>query len=240
MSDWNYAFRMLFRNPAFTLAAVIVLGLGIGASTAIFTLVHAILWEPLPYPESDRLVFIAGVAPHSGQGVTGIAGPDFVDFQDHNHSFDKIAAYAQGLWILSGAGEGESISGIRVTPGYFETLGILPILGRGFTSDEQWLGHEWEVIFSYRLWQRKFGGDPGIVGREVTLDGRAYEVVGITPPNFPPADDVEMWAPLQMDGPFLVGRRYRSLRVFGRLNHGVTLEQAQAEANTMAADLAAR
>ncbi|HLH41126.1 MAG TPA: ABC transporter permease [Bryobacteraceae bacterium] len=240
MSDWNYAFRMLFRNPAFTLAAVVVLGLGIGASTVVFTLVHAILLEPLPYPKSERLIYISATPPHSGQGTAGMLGPDFVEFRDHNRSFEKMAAYVQGLWILSGAGDGESINGVRVSPGYFETLGVAPILGRGFAANEQWLGHEWEVIFSYRFWQRKFGGDPAIIGRRVTLDGRAYEVVGIAPPDFPAANEFDMWAPLQMDGPFIAGRRYRNLRVFGRLKDGVPLGQAQAEANAFAADLAAR
>src|SRR5579875_2083794 len=240
MSDWKHALRMLFRNPAFTAAAVVVLGLGIGASAVVFTLVHAILLEPLPYPQSERLIFISGVPPHSGGGTTGMFGPDFIEFRDHNRSFEKMAAYGRGLWILSGSGEGESLNGVRVSPGYFETLGVAPVLGRGFLPQEQWLGHEWEVIFSYRLWQRKFGGDPAIIGRRVTLDGRPYEVVGIAPPDFPEAEEFGMWAQLQMAGPFIAGRRYRNLRVIGRLKDGVLLRQAQAEADALAADLAAR
>ena len=239
MPYWNYALRTLFRSPAFTLAAVVVLGLGIGATTAIFTLVHSVLLEPLPYPESGRLIFLAGVAPRAGPASMGIFGSDFLDYRAHNRSFEKMAAYVEGLWILSGVGEGESISGARVSPGYFETLGVTPLLGRGFLPAEQRLGHEWEVIFSYRFWQRKFGGDPAVIGKQVTLDGRSYEVVGVAPPDFPPADEFEMWAPLQMDSTLLLGRRYRFLRVFGRLKDGVTLPQAQAEANTFAADFAA-
>jgi putative ABC transport system permease protein len=240
MADWNYAFRMLFRNPGFTLAAVIVLALGIGATTAIFTLVHAVLLQPLPYPSSDRLIFIAGVPPRSGQGMTGLIGADFVEFRDHNRSFPKMAAYAQGLWIVSGVGEAESIPGARVSPGYFETLGVTPLLGRTFLPEEQRLGREMEVIFSYRFWQRKFGGDRGVVGRRVIMDGRPYEVVGVAPAAFPAGADYDMWAPLQMDGPFIASRRYRSVRVFGRLKNGVTIQQAQAEANTLAADMGTR
>ena len=240
MSDWRYAFRMLFRNPAFTLAAIIVLALGIGAATAIFTLVHSVLLEPLPYPKSDRLIYISGLPPRSGQGVTGLVGADFAEFRERNRSFENIAAYVQGLWIVSGVGDAESIAGVRVSPGYFETLGVQPMLGRGFSPEEQRLGHEMEVIFSYRFWQRKFGGDASVVGKRVTMDGRPYEIVGVAPANFPPGDDYDMFAPLQMDGPFAVGRRYRNVRVFGRLKKDVTIEQAQAEAHVIAADFSAR
>jgi putative ABC transport system permease protein len=240
MSDWRYAFRMLFRNPAFTVAAVVVLALGIGATTTIFTLVHSVLLEPLPYPASDRLIYISGVPPRSGQGLTGLVGADFLEFRDRNRTFEKMAAYVQGLWIVSGAGDAENIEGARVSPGYFETLGVTPMLGRGFLPEEQKLGHEMEVIFSYRFWQRKFGGDPAVVGRRVTMDGRPYEVAGIAPANFPPGEEFDMWAPLQMDGPFAVGRRYRNLRVFGRLKPGVTIEQARAESDVLAADFSAR
>src|SRR5579863_3158278 len=227
MSNWIYALRTLFRNPAFAIAAVIVLALGIGATTAIFTLVHGVLLEPLPYPASDRLIFISGVPPRSGQGLTGLLGADFVEFRDHNRSFENMAAYVQGLWIVSGAGQAESIAGMRVSPGYFETLGILPVLGRTFRSDEHRLGHEMEVIFSYRFWQRKFGGDPEIVGKRVTMDGRSYEIAGVAPAGFPPGEEYDMWAPLQMDGVFAIGRQYRNVRVFGRLRPGVTVAQAQ-------------
>ena len=240
MPDWNYALRMLFRRPGFTLAAVIVLALGLGATTAIFTLVHAILLEPLPYPDSGKLVFIASVPPHSGQGITGLLGQDFSDFRDHNKSFQRMAAYVQGLWIVSGVGQAESIAGTRVSPGYFETLGVMPLLGRGFLAGEQRLGHEWEVIFSYSLWQRKFGGDPAVIGRAVTLDGRPYQIVGVMPPDFPPAEDFEMWAPLQMDGGFAAGRHFRGVRVLARLKDGVTLAEARGEADAFAAGLSAR
>src|SRR5262249_44814011 len=137
-------------------------------------------------------------------------------------------------------GDGETITGARVSPGFFDTLGIRPMLGRAFVNDEHRLGREMEVIFNYPYWQRRFGGDPAIIGRHVTLDGISYEVVGVMPPGFPLATDFDMWAPLQVDSSYSTGRRSRMVRAFGRLKDGVSLEQAQTEANAFAADFSQR
>ncbi len=217
-----------------------VLALGIGATTAIFTLLYSLLLEPLPYPDSGKLVWILGVPPRSGQGIVGMLGGDFLEFRDRSRSFDKIAGLISGLWIVSGGGDAQSLPGARVTPGFFETLGIQPALGRVFTADEHRLGHEMEVIFSNAFWQRRYGGDPGVIGRHVTLDGISYEVVGVAPAGFPLAEDFDMWAPLQMDSTLATGRRSRSVRVFGRLKNGIGVEQAQAEAAGIAADFERR
>ncbi len=231
---------MLLREPAFTAAAAIVLALGTGATTAIFTLVHSLLLEPLPYPDSARLVWISGTPPRMAPGSSGLLGADFAEIRDRSHSYERVAGFARGSWIFSGSGEAETIDGGRVSPGFFETLGILPMLGRVFLPDEHRLGHEMEVIFSYPYWQRRFLGDPGVVGTHVTLDGISYEVVGVMPPGFPLGADYDMWAPLQMDSAYATGRRSRAVRAFGRLKPGVTLAQAQAEANSFAADFERR
>jgi putative ABC transport system permease protein len=227
---------MLGRERVFTLASTLVLALGIGAATATFTLLHSLLLQPLPYPQSSRLVWIAGSPPRMNPASTGLMGADFQEIRDRSHSFQRVAGFVAGAWIVSGQGDAETIQGARVTPGFFETLGVMPMLGRAFLPDEYRLGHEMEVIFNYPYWQRHFGGDPGVVGRRVTLDGVSFEVVGIMPPGFPLGADYEMWAPLQMDSSFATGRRNRLVRAFGRLKENVTMAQAQAEANAFAAD----
>ncbi len=238
MSDFRQAFRVFLREPGFALVATVVLALGIGATTAIFTLVHRLLLEPLPYPDSAKLVWISSVPPRSGQGVAGMVGGDFAEFRDRSRSYDRMAALIRGLWIAGIGGDAESLPGARVTPGFFETLGVQPALGRLFVADEYRLGHEMEVIFSNAFWRRRFGGDPGIIGRHVTLDGISYEVVGVAPADFPLAEEFQMWAPLQMDSSYATGRVARAMRAFGRLKDGVRLEQAQAEADGLAADFA--
>ncbi len=238
MSHFRHAFRIFLREPGFTLVATVVLALGIGATTAIFTLVHSLLLEPLPYPDSGKLAWILGTPPRSGQGFTGMNGADFLEFRDRQQSFERIAAMMAGVWIVSGGGDAESLQGARVTPGFFETLGIQPALGRVFVADEYKLGHEMEVIFSHSFWRRRYGGDPAVIGRHVTLDGIPYEVVGVAPEGFPLAESFDMWAPLQMDSGYATGRKIRLLRVFGRLKNGVGIEQARAEANRLASSLA--
>lgn len=236
MTDLRYGMRMLGREPSFTLAAAAVLALGIGATTAIFALVHSLLLEPLPYPDSTRLVWISGTPPKMTSGASGLAGADFLEIRDRNHSFQRVAGYVDGAWIVSGSGDAETIDGGRVTPGFFETLGVMPMLGRTFLPEEYRLGHEMEVIYSYAFWQRRFGGDPGVIGRHVTMDGVSFEVTGVMPPGFPLDADHDMWAPLQMDSSYATGRRSRMVRAFGRLKQGISIAQAQTEANAFAAD----
>ncbi len=240
MSDLRYGLRILVREPSFALISAIVLALGIGAATAIFTLVHSLLLEPLPYPDSSRLVWISGTPPNMSRGSSALMGADFLEIRDRNHSFSSVAAMLGGGWIVTGGGDPETIMGARVTPGFFETLGIMPMLGRVFLPEEHRLGREMEVIFSYRYWQRRFGGDPSMIGRRVTLDGIPYEVVGIAPANFPLEGAYDMWAPLQMDSAYATGRRARLVRAFGRLKPGVSIEQAQTELNAIASELGSR
>lgn len=240
ISDFRHSFRIFLREPGFALVATVVLALGIGATTSIFTLVYKLLLQPLPYPDGGKLVWISGVPPRSGQGNVGMLGGDFLEFRARSRSYEKIAGLIPGVWIVSGGGDAESLPGARVTPGFFETLGIRPALGRVFVADEHRLGREMEVIFSDAFWRRRFGGDPGVIGRHVTLDGISYEVVGVAPAGFPLAEAYDMWAPLQMDSGLATGRRGRSVRAFGRLKSGVRVEQAQAEATAFAADFEQR
>ena len=240
MSDIWHGLRTHFRSPGFTLGAILVLALGIGASTAIFTLVKSLLLEALPYPESSRLVWIWAQPPHSGYGYNQLLGPDILEIRDHNQSFEKIAGLLRRYWNMTGAGEPQHLSGAQVTENFLETLGVAPILGRIFTADEYRTGHETQVIFSYPFWLNHFGSDPQTVGRHVTLDGISYQVVGIMPSGFPMGAEFDMWTPLPRESPYLSTRRFRTIRGIARLRPGVSLRQAQAEITARAADFSAR
>jgi putative ABC transport system permease protein len=236
MSDLRLAFRMLVRDRAFTVVSSLVLALGIGATTAVFTLIHSLLLSPLPYPDSGRLVWINGTPPQMAPGSSTIMGGDFLEIRDRNHSFQRVAGLIGGAWIVTSNGDPETIQGGRVSPGFFETLGIYPVLGRVFMPDEHRLGREMEVIYSHRYWQRRFGGDPGVVGRRIVMDGIPYEVVGILPAGFPMESEYDMFAPLQMDSSYILGRRARLIRALGRLKPGISVEKAQGEMNQFAAE----
>ena len=229
---------MLAREPGFTLTAAILLALGIGATTAVYTLLDRLLFEPLAYPESARLVWIQGA---SGAAFGPMLGGDYQEIHDHMRNFENVAAFIDGNWTVSGDGaEAERLSGARVTAGFFETLGVPPALGREFSPDEYHNGREMEVIFSDLFWRRRYGGDPSIVGRHVTLDGISYEVAGVMPAGFPLESQHDMWAPEQEESPYINARRWRVVHAFGRLKKSAAIQPAQSEANAFAADLAQR
>lgn len=240
MPDLGHGIRTLIRAPAFTCAVAVVLALGMGATTAIYTLVHQLLLEPLPYPESERLVWIWNAPPRSGVGLYGLLGGDFLEARTLNQSFERMAGLFPGSWNVTGAGQPQRMSGARVTEDFFETLGVRPALGRVFLAEEYRTGRDMVAIFSHTFWRQRFGGDAGVIGRQITLDGISYQVVGVMPPGFPLAAEYDLWAPLPTDSPYATGRRVRWLRSFGRMKNGIQIEQAQAEFNALAADFERR
>jgi putative ABC transport system permease protein len=240
MSDVRYGLRALVREPAFTLAAAVILALGIGATTAIFTLVRALLFEPLPYPGGERLVWIWNIAPRSGFGLRGLYGADFLEIRGQNRSFERMGGFMIGSWNVTGLAEPERLAGAAVTEDFFETLGMRPFTGRPFLPEEYRTGREKVVIFSYAFWRRRFGGDRNILGRRVTLDGIPFEVVGIMPRQFALATEYDLWIPLPRDSAFVTARRLHSVQTFGRLKNDVRLEQARTEAQAIGADLERR
>ena len=217
-----------------------MLALGIGATTAIFTLVHSLLLQPLAYPDSGRLVWIWTVPLRASTGLDTLSADDSLEFRERNQSFEKTAGLLRYSWSLTGVAEPQRVFGMHVTRDFFETLEVRPMLGRVFQPEEYRAGHELKVIFSHALWQQRFGADPGLVGRSVILDAIPFEVVGVMPPDFPLAGDYDMWVPLFDGSAYATGRKFRLIQTLGRLKPGVTVKQAQTEADMLAADFELR
>jgi putative ABC transport system permease protein len=226
LQDFRYALRQLRKSPGFTAVAVVTLALGIGANTAIFSVVNAVLLRPLPYKDDSRLVVILQ------QGRNPVSPANFIDWRDQNHVFEQIGAAEYWTPNLIGTDNPEKLWALHVTPSIFPMLGVPPLLGRLFLPQEQNSGQEHEVLLSFSLWQSHFAGDSNIIGRTLTLSGEAYTVIGVMPREFKFAPfwatKAELWAPLAL-GPRQSDRGGASLRVFARLKPGVSLEQAQAE-----------
>jgi putative ABC transport system permease protein len=226
LQDLRYAARALRLTPGFTAAAVLVLAIGIGSNAAIFSLVDAALLRPLPFDDPTRLVMLWEKPPdHEMNAVSPL---NFADWRDQNHTFSAIAAISgRSGTLTSSSGEAEQITGRSVSPSFFDILGVRPIAGRTFRADEA-TDQPHVVILSERLWQRRFGGDPGLIGRSITMDGESLTVIGIIPADFQFQADSEMWMPWQPRRT-PEQRRMHYLRVVGRLRPGVTLEQARAD-----------
>ena len=214
------------RIQDFTAVAALTLALGIGANTAIFSVVNAVLLRPLPYKEDGRLVVILN------KGRDPVAPANFVDWRSQSQSFSQMGAAEYWTPNLTGIDNPEKLWALHVTPDIFPLLGVQPLLGRTFLPEEQDAGKEHEVVLSYSLWQSHFAGNPEVVGRSLALSGETYTVVGVMPRDFKFAPfwatKAQLWAPLAL-GSRVTNRAGGSLRVFARLKPGVTLDKAQAE-----------
>ncbi len=228
----KFACRQLLKTPGFTTVAVIILALGIGANTAIFTIVHAVLIEPLPFPNADRLVQIWHTPPQSSfPGMTrfAVSAANFLDWQKQNTVFEQMALYGGGGFDLTGAGKPESIRAAVVGSEFFPVLGVQPVLGRVFTPDEARPGKNHEVILTYKLWQQRYGADRNIVGRTIDLDGSPYTIVGVMGPRMTKPDFAQMWVPMGLTAEEAAVRGEHHFLAIARLKPGVTRAQAQAE-----------
>jgi putative ABC transport system permease protein len=232
LQDLRYGVRMLLKNPGFTVVAVLALALGIGANTAIFSVVNAVLLRPLPFADADRLIWITAVNPAQGITDSNVSPPDFADWKNQNQLFEDIAAFVTGGAILSGSAEPERVPAADVTASFFSVLGVNPALGRNFLAEEDRPGGESVVIISHGLWQRRFGADPNIVGNKINVSGQSYTVVGVMPAGFQFMVPIDLWVPLALDAG-AERRDNRYLQVFARLKPGVRLEQAQSQMNTV-------
>jgi putative ABC transport system permease protein len=248
IKDLRYGLRMLTKNPGVSTIAILTLALGIGANTAIFSVVSAVLLNPLPYKDPDRLVSLWENVPTHGRWRAAPA--NFLDWKKQNTVFEDVVAFGGATATLTGDGDPEQLSGTSVTPGYFEVVGVQPALGRAFQSEEYKLGQDRVVILGHALWQRRYGSDKNIINRTVILDGSSCTVVGVMPPGIYPARPTtagridfdesgqDFWRPMSH---IVHLARLRGAHIFGvlaRLKPDVTIDQAQAEMNTIGARLA--
>ena len=239
IQDLHYGLRLMRRAPGFSAAAVLTIALGIGATTAMFSIVYGVVLRPLPYGHADRLVNLWSTAPKRGLARAYVAMANVYDFKARNHVFEDIAALrAVANFNLTGEGEPERLNGSRVSSNLFPVLQVTPLIGRTFTEDEDEIGHEHVALLGYGLWQRRFGGDPGVVGRSISLNGEPHVVVGVMRRDFAfPTRDYEIYTPLTFDPEELVNRMNYSYLAVARLRPGVSVEQAQAELSTLASQI---
>ncbi|HEY6971949.1 MAG TPA: ABC transporter permease [Candidatus Angelobacter sp.] len=238
--DLRYAVRMLLKSPGFAAVAILTLALGISANTVLFSVVDGVLLNPLQYPHSEQLVAVYAKSPGVDQGPASYL--NFLDWQRQTQTFASIAMYRNQDYNFTGRGEAERLSGYMISAEFFSTMGVNPVVGRTFRSDDDQVGAAPVVILGGGLWERKFGSDPGIVGKSLTLNGKAYTVVGVIPVIFTfYGHDRDVYTPIgQWNDPSFRDRRISvSARCIGRLKPGVTLQQAKADMDMVARNLAA-
>ena len=236
--DLRYGLRTLLKNPGFTLIAIIALALGIGANTAIFSVVNTVLLRPLPYKDPDRLAMIWEDNSKQGFPRDTPAAANYIDWRDQNHVFEGMAAIVEISFNLTGVGDPERIDGRRVSATLFPLLGVEPQLGRAFRPEEDQPGANHVVIMSHGLWQRRCGADPVIIGKPINLNGESFTVVGVMPRSFQfPTRNDQLWIPIAFDAKQAGQRGNHYLEVVARLKPGVTWRKAQAEMTTIAGRL---
>ena len=234
IKDILYGIRSLVRNPAFTAIAIITLSLGIGANTAIFSVVNAVILRPLPFADAERIVWLWDTIPQLPTAPTSL--PEFLDWKEQNRSFEYLAAFQTGNMFLDSGDGTEDVPVGLVTPEMFSLFRVNPIIGRTFTNEETLPGRFRVAVLSYSTWQNRFGSDPNISGRTIQLNGRAYTIIGVMPAGFAFPERATLWRPLLID-PATLDRGPHYLNVVGRLKPDVTLAQAQADMSALAARL---
>src|SRR5882672_10436800 len=244
LQDLRYGARMLLKKPGFTAVAVITLALGIGANTAIFSVVNGVLLKPLPYRDPEQLIRMFESS--QTQPKFPVARGNFQNYREENITLAGLALYTRRDVELSQDDKPERLAALGVTAGFFDLLGVWPLLGREFGREDELPNNSSVVILSHALWQRRFNGDPGIIGKAVTLSGRPFTIVGVMPPgvqhvggdfrSMPHGETVDLWGPLEM--PPRAERGAHFCNAIGRLKPGVSLEQATADLNVIAGRLA--
>jgi len=220
--DLRYSIRILWKSPGFTCVVVLSLAIGIGASSAVFSAVNSLLLRPYPFPSLDQIVLIKENAPGGGPADKPVAPADFLDLRAGAASFKAIAAFRFRNFNMTGAGDPEAVLGFQVSPGFFDVLGVAPAMGRAFDPDQEQEGKNRSVILRYGFWQRRFGGDPHMLGRTISLNGNSFTVTGIMAEgfNYPLGGDI--WVPLALTTQEKTERKVQSLYVLGRLADGVS------------------
>jgi putative ABC transport system permease protein len=235
--DVRYGLRMLWKSPGFTLVTVLALALGIGANTAIFSVVNTVLLRPLPFPNGERIVFMGEWTQQIPE--MSVSYPNFMDWRDQNQVFEQIAAFRNANYVLTGVGEPERLDGRQVSSAFFPVLGVAPAVGRNFTPEEDKPGGNPVALISHGFWQRRLGGDASIVNKPLMLNGESYTVIGILPQTFEWQSPVDVFVTVGLHSDRLMNRdSHPGMYVLGLLKPGVSVEQARAEMKTIAARLA--
>ncbi len=244
MNTLRYALRQLRKSPGFAIVAILTLALGIGANTAVFSVVDTVLLRPLPYPQPDRLMLVTETETQGGDQELGVAAQEYLDYRDQTRSFSSVAAFVTEGFNLTGEGDPLRVQAARISASAFPTLGVWPMMGRAFTADEDRTGSDNVVELSYSLWQNQYHGDPNILGHTIRLDEKPYTVIGVMPPSFhfpfdgkPFSEQADLWLPIGFSAEVLAPNNRLmefGLGLIGRLKPGVTREQAQQDASRVA------
>src|SRR5262245_1991416 len=238
--DLRYGARMLVKNSAFSITAIGILAIGIGTNTAIFSVVYAVILRPLPFAESERLVMIKEDWPARGIPEIGASMPDFLEWRNRNRVFDQLEAFSTDSYDISSDGDPERVAGVEVSAGLFPLLGVAPVQGRRFLSEEQEFGKHRVVILSDALWRRRFGDQTRLDGQTIKIDGETFSIVGVMPEGFEfPEHETQIWRPLSVPAGHENNTRDETwLEVLARLKPGVTIRQAQADLDQIRHQLA--
>lgn len=234
LQDLRFGLRMLVAHPGFAIVALIAIALGIGANTAIFSVVNGVLLRPLPYKQPEKLAMVWLDNRRQGIHEDITSWPNFTDWRDQNRSFEGMAGYRTNVLNLTQQGEPEELRGARVTTNFFNLLGVSPALGRSFLSEEEAPGNERVAILSHGLWLRRFGANPSILNQQISLNAEQFTVIGVMPAGFAFPTNVELWSPLALDDRLRAARGSFWLPVIGRIKEGVSLAEAQADMKVIA------
>jgi predicted permease len=233
LQDLRYGFRVLLKSPGFTALAVIALALGIGANTAVFSVAIAFLRKPVALPNLDRLVVMMSLPPGETLNFSSVSPADYLDWKAQSRSYEEMTAWKYNDVNLTGTGEPEKLIGVFASANFFDTLGVQPALGRAFRQEEEQPGHDQEVILSNGLWQRRFASDPAIIGKTMQIDGKKYDIVGVTSREFTFPVGAEIWLPLALKPEEQTDRSDRTLFPIVRMKPGVSVNHVRAEMATI-------
>ncbi|HEX7772558.1 MAG TPA: ABC transporter permease, partial [Pyrinomonadaceae bacterium] len=235
--DIQYGIRALVKRPGFTIVLVVILALGIGANTAMFSTINSILLRELPFEDPSHLVTVWETNPQKGVDKSPVSTLTFAQWQTQNNVFEQMAIYDVDTHVLTNAGEPERIPSAQVSPNFFSVLGVHASVGRTFAPDEDQPGRDHVVMLSHSLWQRRFNSDPAVIGRTLVLSNTNYTVVGILPQNFQFIDQAELWSPLSKEDERQNCEACNSFTVIARLKKDQSLEQARADMTVLAGRL---
>src|SRR6516164_6367011 len=227
--DIRFGIRMLLKNRLASLVCIVALALGIGANTVMFSMAEAFLLHPVPFEDADRIVALADSRPHQGIDINAVAPATYFSWKREARSFEQLAAYAWQEVNLTGDHEPQKVQAFGVTANLFATIGVMPEKGRAFLEEEQEPGRDREIILSYGLWTQRYGSDPQIVGKNIKVDDKSFEVVGVMPKGFDFPLPAEAWVPLSVDPKDRLDRSSRWFWVLGHMRPGVSLKEASAE-----------